>query len=318
MIAATDDSVDPGTPSREVIRLERIEKSFRIGPVDLQVLKGIDLVIERGECTAIIGTSGGGKSTLMNIIGMLDTPSSGRYFFEGQNVLTLDDHDLSAIRGRKIGFVFQQFNLLTKQTAVENVCLPLIYQGVPDAECEARAMVMLEKVGMGERSHHTPTELSGGQQQRVAIARALVGNPSIILADEPTGALDSRVGHEIMELFLQLNRDLGITIVMITHDPKIAEMCRRQVRIRDGLLVHEGEDAQTGGKHSAKALGRGRRLRGLVSKTTSPEAGSPSGPAATAAGADLAVPAASVSRSAAAGSSSGKPMRSLLRKGKRA
>jgi putative ABC transport system ATP-binding protein len=253
----------------EVIRLERIEKSFRIGPVDLKVLKGIDLVIGRGECTAIIGTSGGGKSTLMNIIGMLDTPSSGSYFFEGQNILTLDDHDLSAIRGSKIGFVFQQFNLLPRQTAVENVCLPLVYQGVPDAESEARAMVMLEKVGMGERGQHTPTELSGGQQQRVAIARALVGNPSILLADEPTGALDSRVGQEIMELFLQLNRDLGITLVMITHDPKIAAMCRRQVRITDGLLVPEGE--------TPPASGEGQGSPGGVPPGGVPLGGMPSG-----------------------------------------
>ncbi|HOY65255.1 MAG TPA: ABC transporter ATP-binding protein [Candidatus Ozemobacteraceae bacterium] len=222
--------------SDEVIRLERIEKKYRVGAVDLPVLRGIDLTIGRGECTAIIGTSGGGKSTLMNIIGMLDTPTSGRYFFEGRDVLALDDSGLSSIRGRRIGFVFQQFNLLPRQTAIENVCLPLVYQSVPTHEAVSRARVMLEKVGMGDRGNHLPTELSGGQQQRVAIARALVGNPSLVLADEPTGALDSRVGQEIMHLFLQLNRDLGITVVMITHDPKVAAQCTRQVRIRDGLL----------------------------------------------------------------------------------
>lgn len=222
--------------SDEVIRLERIEKKYRVGAVDLPVLRGIDLTIGRGECTAIIGTSGGGKSTLMNIIGMLDTPTSGRYFFEGRDVLALDDSSLSSIRGRRIGFVFQQFNLLPRQTAVENVCLPLVYQSVPEREAVSKARMMLEKVGVGDRGDHLPTELSGGQQQRVAIARALVGSPSIVLADEPTGALDSRVGQEIMQLFLQLNRDLGITVVMITHDPKVAAQCTRQVRIRDGLL----------------------------------------------------------------------------------
>jgi len=230
--------------SDEVIRLERIEKKYRVGTVDLPVLRGIDLTIGRGECAAIIGTSGGGKSTLMNIIGMLDTPTAGRYFFEGQDVLALDDGGLSTIRGRRIGFVFQQFNLLPRQTAVENVCLPLVYQSVPEHEALSRARQILEKVGMGDRGDHLPTELSGGQQQRVAIARALVGSPSIVLADEPTGALDSHVGQEIMQLFLQLNHDLKITIVMITHDPKVAAQCTRQVRIRDGLLEDGTEEAR--------------------------------------------------------------------------
>lgn len=224
----------------EVIRLEGIQKSFRIGVLDMPILKGIDLVVGKGELTAIVGTSGGGKSTLMNIIGLLDEPTSGRYFLEGENVLSLDDDRLSEIRARKIGFVFQQFNLLPRSTALENVALPLVYRGVSRGEGEARALAMLEKVGMKDRAWHRPAELSGGQQQRVAVARALVGNPSLILADEPTGALDTRVGQEIMDLFASLNRDDGITVVIITHDLRMAAQCRRQVRIRDGLVLDEG------------------------------------------------------------------------------
>jgi len=227
----------------EVIRLEGITKSFKIGVLDMTILKGIDLTIAKGECTAIIGTSGGGKSTLMNIIGLLDEPSSGRYVLEGENVLNIDDDRLSEIRAQKIGFVFQQFNLLPRLTAVENVALPLVYRGFSKRDGEATAMRLLEKVGMKDRAWHKPTELSGGQQQRVAVARALVANPSLILADEPTGALDTRVGQEIMDLFLQLNRDDGITVVIITHDLKIAAQCQRQVRIKDGLIMDESEAA---------------------------------------------------------------------------
>ncbi len=225
--------------SPEVIRLEGIRKSFRIGVLDMPILNGIDLTVGKGELTAVVGTSGGGKSTLMNIIGLLDEPTSGHYLLEGENVLSLDDDRLSDIRARKIGFVFQQFNLLPRSTALENVALPLVYRGVSRGEGEARAMAMLEKVGMKDRARHRPAELSGGQQQRVAVARALVGTPSLILADEPTGALDTRVGQEIMDLFTSLNRDDGITVVIITHDLSMAARCRRQVRIRDGRIVDE-------------------------------------------------------------------------------
>ena len=223
----------------EIVRLEGICKAFRVGNFDMRILNGIDLTIERGELTAIIGTSGGGKSTLMNIIGLLDEPTAGHYRLEGENVPRMDDDRLSEIRARKIGFVFQQFNLLLRLTAIENVALPLVYRGLTKRESETRAMALLEKVSMKERARHRPTELSGGQQQRIAVARALIGQPSLILADEPTGALDTRVSQEIMDLFKSLNRDDGITVVVITHDLKIAAQCRRQVRIKDGLILDE-------------------------------------------------------------------------------
>ncbi len=223
-----------------LFHLENIRKSFQIGILKTEVLRGINLDIHAGEMTAIIGTSGGGKSTLMNIIGLLDTPTEGFYSIEGENVLALDDRALSTLRNRKIGFVFQQFNLLSKLSALENVAIPLLYRGESQSSTEKRAAAMLEKVGMAERMHHKPTELSGGQQQRVAIARALVGSPAVILADEPTGALDSKVGQEIMDLFLRLNREERITILLVTHDPKIAGQCQRVVRVKDGLVVEEG------------------------------------------------------------------------------
>lgn len=219
-----------------VIRLRGIKKNFRVGILDLPVLKGIDLDIYNGEMAAITGTSGGGKSTLMNIIGLLDEPTSGTYAFEGREVVNLDDDELSGIRNEKIGFVFQQFNLLPRLSAAENVAIPLLYRGESIRRSNLIARSFLEKVGMGERADHNPMELSGGQQQRVAIARALAGNPSIILADEPTGALDTRVGQEIMDLFLRLNKEDAITIVMITHDPRIAAQCEKRFNICDGLV----------------------------------------------------------------------------------
>lgn len=190
---------------------------------------------------AITGTSGGGKSTLMNIIGLLDEPSSGTYSFEGKEVINLNDDELSGIRNKKIGFVFQQFNLLPRLSAAENVAMPLLYRGESIRKSSLIARSFLEKVGMGDRADHNPMELSGGQQQRVAIARALAGNPSIILADEPTGALDTKVGQEIMDLFLRLNQEDGTTIVMITHDPRIAAQCERQFNISDGLMENKLE-----------------------------------------------------------------------------
>ncbi|HNV70362.1 MAG TPA: ABC transporter ATP-binding protein [Candidatus Ozemobacteraceae bacterium] len=225
--------------SAPLFHLENIHKSFQIGILKTEVLRGIHLDISPGELTAIVGTSGGGKSTLMNILGLLDTPTSGSYHFDGENVLALDDGALSTIRNRKIGFVFQQFNLLARLSALENVILPLLYRGDSQWRAEQRGRAMLEKVGMAERMFHRPNELSGGQQQRVAIARALVGEPAVILADEPTGALDSKVGQEIMDLFVRLNREERITVILVTHDPRTANQCRRIVRVKDGLVVEE-------------------------------------------------------------------------------
>ncbi len=220
-----------------MLELRDIHKVYRVGPTAVEVLKGISLTIEPGELVSITGTSGCGKSTLMNIIGLLDRPSSGDYWLDGSRVAYADDDRLSEIRNRRIGFVFQQYQLLSRLTALANVLLPLVYRPDPTPDAEKRGLAMLERVGMAERAHHKPPELSGGQQQRVAIARALVGRPTLILADEPTGALDTRVGQEIMTLFRQLNRDDRITVVIITHDPGIARQCDRVVTMRDGLLV---------------------------------------------------------------------------------
>ena len=220
-----------------MLDLRDIHKVYRVGPTAVEVLKGISLTIEPGELVSITGTSGCGKSTLMNIIGLLDRPSSGEYWLDGSRVAYADDDRLSEIRNRRIGFVFQQYQLLSRLTALANVLLPLVYRPEPTPDAERRGLAMLERVGMAERAHHKPTELSGGQQQRVAIARALVGQPTLILADEPTGALDTRVGQEIMDLFRQLNRDDQITVVIITHDPGLARQCDRVITLRDGLLV---------------------------------------------------------------------------------
>ena len=220
-----------------LIELNGITKTYHVGDMAVDVLKGVDLSVEPGELLAIMGESGGGKSTLMNIIGFLDSPSSGDYKFENQDASHMVDDDLARIRNRKIGFVFQQFNLLPRLTALENVTLPLVYRGVPVKERERVARMMLKRVGIAQRMSHRPSELSGGQQQRVAIARALAGNPSLILADEPTGALDSQVSQEILDIFLELNQEAKITTVMVTHDPKVGRQCRRTVRMADGCLV---------------------------------------------------------------------------------
>jgi len=219
-----------------VISLKEIHKSYKIGPVNVEILKGVNMTIKKGEMIAIVGQSGCGKSTLMNIIGLLDTPNSGTFRLEGRKVGELSDNELSEFRNKKIGFVFQQFNLLSRLTALQNVGLPLVYRGYPEKERNRLAKKMLDKVGMLKRAAHKPTELSGGQQQRVAIARALVGSPSIILADEPTGALDAQVGQEIMDLFIQLNQQDGITIFIITHDMAIAKQCNGFVRMKDGVV----------------------------------------------------------------------------------
>ncbi len=222
-----------------MIDLENVTKVYRMGDVEVQALRGISLHVDKGEFMSIMGPSGSGKSTLMHIIGCLDTPTEGRYRLAGEEVNRLNDNALAAVRNQRIGFVFQTFNLLSRTPAIEQVELPLIYAGVPRGERRRRAEEMLELVGLGDRIHHHPTELSGGQQQRVAIARALVGNPSLLLADEPTGNLDTVTGEEIIRLFQHLHEMWGLTIIMVTHDPDIAAWTERVVHIRDGLIEQE-------------------------------------------------------------------------------
>jgi putative ABC transport system ATP-binding protein len=222
-----------------VIEIVQVKKIYSMGQVDVPALDGVSLRIEAGEMVAITGPSGSGKSTLMNIIGCLDTPSSGAYFLDGLDVSKMGDDEQAGIRNKKIGFVFQQFNLLPRTAAIDQVELPMVYAGAKDRH--ARALEALQAVGLSDRTHHRPNELSGGQQQRVAIARALVTNPSIILADEPTGNLDSKAGVEIMGIFKKLNAEKGLTVILVTHDPTIAAQAQRSIQMRDGQVVrHEG------------------------------------------------------------------------------
>lgn len=222
-------------PLGDVIRVEDVHKYYDLGETKVHALRGVNLEIRRGEFVAIMGASGSGKSTFMNILGCLDTPTSGRYMLEGTDVSKLGKKELSAIRNRKLGFVFQGFNLLSRTTALENVELPTLYAKLQKEERNARARKALEMVGLGDRMEHFPSQLSGGQQQRVAIARALVNHPSILLADEPTGNLDSRTSVEIMDIFQGLNND-GLTIVLVTHEPDIAQFAKRIVVFRDGKI----------------------------------------------------------------------------------
>lgn len=221
---------------REVILTQDITKVYQMGEVQVHALRGVSISIKEGEIVAIMGPSGSGKSTLMNIIGCLDRPTAGEYFLDGELVSNLSDDQLAVIRNRKVGFVFQSFNLLSRLTALRNVELPLRYAGVHDGRRE-KAIQALESVGLGDRINHRPTELSGGQQQRVAIARAIINNPSIILADEPTGNLDSKSGDEIMHLLLEMNKKYGTTLIVVTHDSKIAGKTQRVIHLYDGLVV---------------------------------------------------------------------------------
>lgn len=224
----------------KLIELKGINKTYRNGDRELRVLKDIDLEVEKGEFVAIMGPSGSGKSTLMNVIGLLDRPTSGDYFLDGQEVGNLSEKKLAHVRNEQIGFVFQQFFLLSKLNAFQNVELPLIYAGVHPAKRKEIAEQYLEKVELGSRMHHLPSELSGGQKQRVAIARALVNRPAIVLADEPTGALDTKTGEQIMDLLTKLNQE-GKTIIMVTHEPEIAAFANRRIVIRDGVISSDSK-----------------------------------------------------------------------------
>jgi putative ABC transport system ATP-binding protein len=226
-----------------MIKAENLMKVYQMGENEVRALDGASFVIDKGEMVAIMGPSGSGKSTLMSIIGCLDAPTSGSYMLDGLTVENMSEAELAEVRGRRIGFVFQQFNLLARTSALDNVMLPLTYAGFSGKERHERAMKALDRVGLGQRTHHAPNELSGGQQQRVAIARALVNEPAMILADEPTGALDSKTGVEIMELFQSLHKDNGQTVILVTHDAHVARHTDRIIKISDGRIVSDEVNA---------------------------------------------------------------------------
>jgi len=225
--------------NNNLIQLEHVSRIYQMGDSEVRALKGISYTIKHGDLLAIMGPSGSGKSTLMNIIGCLDKPSEGKYFLEGQEISTFNKNELARTRNKKIGFVFQNFNLLSRTTALENTELPLLYSDIPNKKARELAMKALELVGLKGRESHKTNQISGGEMQRVAIARALVNNPSLILADEPTGNLDTKIGLEIMEIFTNLHKEKGITIILVTHDPEVAEVAHRRVYLRDGEIERE-------------------------------------------------------------------------------
>ncbi len=229
-----------------IIELRRIAKTYHMGEIEVRALRDVDFVVRAGEMVAIMGASGSGKSTMLNLIGTLDRPTSGRYLLDGIAVEELDDVEQARLRNRKIGFVFQSFNLLARDTALENVELPMVYAGERSATRRKRAVEALERVGLADRMHHVPNQLSGGQQQRVSIARAIVHEPRLLLADEPTGALDSATTQAVMELFVELHRQ-GITVVIVTHDPNIAAYAQRVVRFKDGVIVSDEQKGLNAG-----------------------------------------------------------------------
>jgi len=234
-----------GPAAAPLIRVTDVAKVYDLGSVRVEALRGVSLAIARGEYVALVGPSGSGKSTLMNTLGCLDRPTSGSYVLDGREVTTLSKDERANVRNRHLGFVFQSFNLLARTTALENVELPMIYaRGVPGRERRRRAREALESVGLGDRLDHHPTQLSGGQQQRVAIARALVNGPSILMGDEPTGNLDSRTGQDVIDLFRRLNREQGLTVIIVTHDPDVAAAADRVITLRDGLVVADEPTAR--------------------------------------------------------------------------
>jgi putative ABC transport system ATP-binding protein len=225
--------------AKKIIELENLVKTYRVGDTEVQALRGVSYSVEGGDFVAIMGPSGSGKSTLMNIIGCLDKPTSGKYTLEGEDVSTFDKNKLARVRNQKIGFVFQTFNLLSRTSALENVELPLLYSNVHTKQRHEMALMALESVGLKNRAHHKTNQLSGGEQQRIAIARALLNNPALILADEPTGNLDSKTSSEIMDIFTKLNVEKGITMVMVTHESDIAAYARKRIHVRDGRIIRE-------------------------------------------------------------------------------
>jgi putative ABC transport system ATP-binding protein len=225
--------------AKKIIELQNLVKTYKIGDTEVRALRGVSYTVDEGDFLAIMGPSGSGKSSLMNILGCLDKPTSGKYFLEGQDVSTFDKNELARIRNRKIGFVFQTFNLLARTTALENVELPLLYTSAHGKERHERALAALDSVGLLDRARHKTNQLSGGEQQRIAIARALLNSPTLILADEPTGNLDTKTSTEIMDIFTKLNVEKGITMVMVTHEPDIACYARKRIYVRDGQIIRE-------------------------------------------------------------------------------